>query len=132
MTASIIAVLQLMKTIRDYIIDVENAPTERLTFLSEVSGLHSFLLMLRNRVRAAHLTDPWFSTVRVLGVKNGPLDQFQAALKVLASKLEPAVSFRKLHKILTWKFTKAEVEGILIKIERFKSFASLAILNSLL
>jgi hypothetical protein len=124
--ASIIAVLQLTASVIEYLQAVHDAPKDRISFLSEVSGLHHLLLALQDRVDNTNAEDLWRTQVRQLGVRDGPLDQFKSHLERLVSKFGPAAGLRRR---LTWKFNKAEIEGIISKIERIKMLVSLALTN---
>jgi hypothetical protein len=122
--ASIIAVLQLTSSVMEYLQAVHDARKDRIDFLVEVSGLYHLLLALQNRVDKANTEDLWLTQVRQLGVRDGPLDQFKSHLERLRSKLGPATGLRRA---LIWKFNKAEIEGIISKIERIKILVSLAL-----
>lgn len=132
-TASITALLQLIGTIIGYLDSVRDAFEDQMTrkFAMELYALNSLLTVLRNRVKTPS-DDPWFTTIRALGVENGPLDQFKSSLEGLASKLEPAKGAKMIRKILTWHFDKAKVLAILSVIERIKTLVSLALENDLL
>ena len=132
MTASIIAVLQLTRSLTDYINDVRNATAEQVTVAVEASNLYSLLTSLRFRVEAVQSDDPWFNQVKMLGTRDGPLDQFK---DVLARMLEHISSSKKRDQIksaLMWKFTKSEVRSALERMERLKSLINSALTGDLL
>lgn len=131
-SASIIAVLQLTGAIISYLKDVHDAPQDRIDFLMEVSGLDVLLDALQKRVQEAKSGDPWLTELQPLGVKFGPLDQFNSDLKRLASKLEPLTGLKQVKRRLTWKFDKIEINDILSKIERMKTLVTFALTNNLL
>jgi hypothetical protein len=124
--ASIIAVVQLTSSVIDYLQAVHDARKDRIDLLFEVSGLYQLLLALQNRVDKANAEDRWLTQVRQLGVRDGPLDQFKSRLEHLVSKLRPPGG---LGRTLIWKLTKAEIEGVISKIERIKTLVSLALTN---
>ncbi len=132
MTASISAILQLAGTVLNYLNDVKDASKDRARIATEASNVYSLLTTLRYRVEEARSGDPWFIAVRTLGVGNGPLDHFKVGLEQLAAKLGPANGLRKVGKMLTWKFDKTEIDGILFRIERMKTLIGLALTNDLL
>jgi hypothetical protein len=132
LSASIAGLMQLTASMISYLCDVNNAPKERITFSSEISGLHNLLLLLQNRLKASNSTDPWFSSIRTLGIQHGPLDRFRSDLQKLATKLGDESTLRELGRRLTWKFDKAEIKDILLHIERIKSLVSLALTDDLM
>jgi len=131
-TASIAAVLQLTGTVLGYLNNVKDASKDRAKIAIEASIVYSLFTALKYRLEEAETSDPWYQGIRSLGVDNGPLDQFKAALELLASKLNPGNRFRKLGRALMWTFTKTEVADILSKIERLKTLINLALANDLL
>ena len=132
MTASIIAILQLTTTLTNYIYDVRNASKEQATVATEASGLCSLLISLRFRVEAARSDDPWFNQVKMLGIHNGPLDQFKDILEMMVQRLSSSRKRDQIRSVLTWKLTKLEIETALKRIERLKSLVSCALNGDLL
>ena len=128
-TASVIAILQLTNSVLGYLNDVKNAPKECRQCTIEASNLQSLLTNLRYRLEQAQAQpeDPWYTAVRALNVENGPLDQYKQALEQLRTKVDVSDGIKKLKKRLIWKFSKAEVEEILGRIERLKHLISLAL-----
>ncbi|MCJ1378973.1 hypothetical protein MMC17_002072 [Xylographa soralifera] len=131
LTASIIAVLQLTGTVVSYLNDVKEASKERAQVAVEASMVYSLLTSLKYRVEDANPNEAWYTAVRMLGEENGALDQYQTALKLLASKLDTR-NGTKIGRALMWKFDKVEIVGILSKIERVKSLISVALTSDLL
>ena len=132
MTASIIAILQLTTTLTGYITDVRNATAEQAKVAVETSSLYSLLTSLRFRVEGARSDEPWFNQTKMLGIRDGPLDQYKDVLERMIGQI---LSSRKRDQIksgLTWKFTKAEVENALKRIERLKSLINCALTGDLL
>jgi hypothetical protein len=60
-------------------------------------------------------------------VEGGPLEQFNEAIDDLARKLKPEKSLKKLTKAVFWSLDKNEINNILTKIERLKTFVDLAL-----
>jgi hypothetical protein len=87
LTASIIAILELTTKLTGYINDVRHATREQAKVAVEASNLYSLLTSLRFRVDEARSGDPWFSQVKRLGVKNGPLDQFKDCLEKIVEQI---------------------------------------------
>ena len=130
-TASIIAVLQLTTSILSFVNDLKNRPKELEQLAIEASSLYCLLTQLRFRLddAGAHTDDPWFTSVRALGVNNGPLDQYKVALERLQEKLRPASSggLRKLGDKLHWASSKDDIDKALLRIERLKSLVVIAL-----
>src|ERR1700761_2601984 len=118
MTASIIAVLQLTTTLTSYINDVRNATTEQAKLAVEASSLYTLLITLRFRVEGARSDDPWFNQVRLLGVENGPLDQFKDILETMVKRFQSEGTRGQIKSALLWTFNKKEVENALARMER--------------
>jgi hypothetical protein len=125
--ASVIAVLQLTGSAITYLSDVKNAPKECRQCTVEAANLQNLLVNLRYRLEEGQSDDPWFITVRSLNVENGPLDQYKQALEQLLSKVQVEDGPQKLKRRLLWKFSKAEIAGILERMERLKSLVSVAL-----
>jgi len=73
--------------------------------------------------------DPWFTAIRALNVENGPLDQYKQALEQLRSRIDVGNGPQNIKRRLVWKFSKAEVAAILVRMERLKSLVSIALEN---
>ena len=132
MTASIVAVLQLTTALTGYINDVRHATAEQAKVAVEASNLHSLLTNLRFRVESVPSDDPWFNQVRMLGVHDGPLDQFKDVLERMVGRISSLRKRDQIKSALMWKFTKSEVENFLKRIERLKSFINCALTGDLL
>jgi hypothetical protein len=131
-SASIVALLQVTRSVINYLKDVHDAPRDRIDFLVEMSGLEGLLDALRCRVQEAKSGDPWLAELRPLGIKSGPLDQFNSDLKRMASKLEPLTGLKEIKRRLAWTYDKVEIKDILSKIERVKTLNTFALTNNLL
>jgi hypothetical protein len=81
--ASIIAVLQLTGDVIGYLNDVKDAPKECQQCTIEASNIQNLLINLRYRLEQGQAGHPWFTAVRALNIKNGPLDQYKQALEQL-------------------------------------------------
>jgi hypothetical protein len=132
MTASIIAVLQLASTLTGYINNVRNATTEQAKVAVETSNLYSLLTSVRFGVEEARSDDPWFNQVKMLGTKNGPLDQLRDTLETIVEKISLSRKRDQIKSALMWKFTRSQVEDALKRIERLKSLITCALANDLL
>jgi hypothetical protein len=97
LTASIIAILELTTTLTGYIHDVRHATREGAKVAVEASNLYGLLTSLRSRVEEARSADPWLNQVKLLGVENGPLDQFK---DVLEKMVEQISSSRKRDQVI--------------------------------
>ena len=126
-TASVIAVLQLTGVVITYLNDVKDAPKECQQCTIEASNLQNLLINLRYRLEQGQTGDPWFTAVRTLNVENGPLNQYKQALEQLQSKVDAGNGAKRMKRQLVWKFSKAEVAGILARMERLKSLVSIAL-----
>lgn len=126
-TASIITVIALTGAVIRYLNDVKDAPKDRARCAVEAASVQSLLTRLRYRLDEAVPENPWLQEVRMLAVKNGPIDQFKAAMEQLEAKLRPKVGLNKVGETLVWKLTKTEVAEILSRIERLKSLTQIAL-----
>ncbi|OBT78240.1 hypothetical protein VF21_03031 [Pseudogymnoascus sp. 05NY08] len=129
-TASIIAILQVTATLINYANDVKDAPKDRARFAMEASSLSSLLLNLRYQIEEENCeksNEAWTREVTLLGVPDGPLDQYRRALEKLKLKIVSGKGLVKIGGALWWSFTKEEVAGILLRIERLKSLIQIAL-----
>lgn len=126
-TTSVIAVLRLTGEVIGYLNDVKDAPNECQQCAIEASNLQNLLINLRYRLEQGHTGDPWFTAVRSLNVENGHLDQYKQALEQLQSRVDAGNGAQKIKRRLVWKFSKAEVAGILARMERLKTLVSIAL-----
>ena len=131
MTASIIAILQLTRTLTGYINDVRHASTEQAKVAVEASSLYGLLTTLRFRVQAARSDDPWFNQVKILGIHGGPLDQFNDILERMVGQISSSRKRDQIKSALTWKFTKSELENALKQMERLQSRINCALTGDL-
>lgn len=132
MTASIIAILELTTTLTGYINDVRHATKEQAKVAVEASNLYGLLTSLRFRVEEVQSEDPWFNQVKLLGRENGPLDQFKEILDKMVLQISSSRKRDQVKSVLTWKFTKLEVEDALKRMERLKSLIQCALTADML
>ena len=132
MTASIVAVLQLTLTLTSYINDIRHATAEQAKVAIEASNLCSLLTSLRYRVEAVRSDDPWFNHVKMLGMHDGPLDQFKYVLKEMIEQISSSRKRDQIKSALMWKFIKSDIENALERMERLKSFINCALTEDLL
>ncbi len=143
--SSIVALVDVSWTIFKYLKDVKEAPKERDSLSTELSGLVLWLNEVKLFTDAAQPNDPWLVTMERL---SGPVVQLTALLKDLRKefKLAPNGTPEKVikpgmtkaksrllgkvteatHRVL-WKFKKESVEDALKKIERIKSLMIVAV-----
>jgi hypothetical protein len=129
LVASIVQLIDTTTKAIKYINDVKDAPRDRARLAREAANLLAFLTDLRYRLEETKSTDPWFTGIRSLGVKGGPLEQLNEAIDDLARKFKPEKSLKKLTKAVFWSLDKNEINNILTKIERLKTFVALTLNN---
>ena len=100
-TASIVTVLQLTTTLATYFHGVRYATAEQAKVAVEATALCSLLTSLRYRVEAVHSDDLWFNEVRMLGIQNGPLDQFKDTLEKIVKQLSTSRKRDQIKSALT-------------------------------
>jgi hypothetical protein len=126
-TASVIAILKLTSEVVSYLNDINNAPKDCRKCAIEAANLCNLLTKLRFHLDDANKGDPWYTNVHALAVENGPLDQYKQGLEQLLSQVTSQDGVARVKRQLLWKFSKAEVDGILQRMERLKSLVSLAL-----
>jgi hypothetical protein len=127
--ASLVSLVQLTSDIVSYLKDVKDAHEDRATIYDELIALRTLLAPLEKRVRRSQAEDPWLSSVCALGAPNGLLEQLRNDLLHLLHKLRPVEGAKKVQKMITWKFTKDDVNNTLNRIERIKTCVELALQN---
>jgi hypothetical protein len=126
---SIVGILQLTATVLKYLNGVKDASKGCNRILIEVSSVYGLLFNLNNLVERAGSEETSLAMVMSLGVPNGPLVQFESALKRLATHLEPVHGLKKAGRAFIVPFKKEEVTNILHIIERQKTLFILALQN---
>ncbi|KAK0432022.1 hypothetical protein EV421DRAFT_1851169 [Armillaria borealis] len=124
--SSIISLIDVSKTIVEYLKDVKEAPKERDELNRELSNLAIYLDTVHRLTQTAAADDPWLQTVQRL---SGPFAQLDELLKSVKTKLEPAPDgpMGRMRQRLLWKFSKESAEDSLKKIERIKSLVLVAV-----
>lgn len=130
--ASIVQLIDVTSKVVTYLNDMKDAPKDRAKLAREAAGLYALFIDLKYRVGETTSTDPWFIGLRSLGAEEGPLAQFKIAMEDIADKLAPATGTAKVKRVFCWPLDKKEIDAILTKIERLKSFVNLALQNDLL
>jgi hypothetical protein len=125
--ASIIAILELSRKVVGYLNNVKEAPKERKVCATEILTLCHLLLSLQRRLEEGSLAESWFTAVRDLAIKGGPLDQFKEALETLQDKLADKGPLKRIGDALSWRLVKEDVMSILNCIERIKSGVLIAL-----
>ena len=125
-SASIVALMQLSSTVIGYLNDVKSGHKEQQKIRLEICNTLPMLSILLDQAQQAADGDEWSSTLLSLSAADGPIQQFQEALKRLEHKLAPVRGVKKVGKAFIWPFEKAEIQSILSTIERQKLLFSLA------
>jgi len=112
LAASIIALLQLTSSVVQYIGDVADGREERIGLRNEISSTYGPLHMLHDRIVAEkkrldageEANESWLSSVMQLGVKNGPMRQYERVLEELQVERDKYItpSVGKLKKVKSW------------------------------
>lgn len=124
LVASIVQLISTTSKVIKYVDEVKDAPNERASLASEAANLVPLLMILKQRVETSSSTDPWFSSVRSLGLPGGPLTELQVLMEKLGGKLKSRK--KKLGGQLLWPSDQKECLALLAKIERVKSLIGLA------
>lgn len=127
LVANLITLVDFTAKTISYLNSIKDAPKERAKCAVEASIVFNLLTNLRYRLEEATSGSPWFIAVHALAVDNGPFDQFRTGLEELMSRLTPAEGLKKIGKALIWKLDKAEVTGILSRMEHLKSLIQIAL-----
>ena len=130
--ASVAQLIDVTSTTLRYLNNFKNAPKSRAQVAQEASLLLALLTSLRYRLEDSDAGDPWVQGVLTLGMANGLLDQFREVLESLATKLHSSGTGKSIGKALLWPFEKKEIEELLEKTERLKSFINLALQGDIL
>ncbi|KAL8890975.1 MAG: hypothetical protein Q9192_005801 [Flavoplaca navasiana] len=114
-----------LKTIK-YLNSVKDASKDRTRLLKEVPSLLSLLVSLKTSIDEKQ-SDTWFDGIKLLAVKDGPLDQLRDTLKQLIDKLKPKKGLQKVARKMIWTLDKDYCEDLLRQIDRAKSTIGLAL-----
>lgn len=127
-TASIIALLQLTKTIVNYVREVKDGSEDRVRLRDSILSTVSIMEMLKFRFEDARTEGVEASLESKMNVK-APLKELKRILEDLAAKLTSASKRERVIQTIKWPFEKKEVNVLLSSIETQKSFFGLAIQN---
>ncbi|KAL9609730.1 MAG: hypothetical protein Q9167_005519 [Letrouitia subvulpina] len=129
--ASIETLAQGAFTIIALINTIRHGGKQRLRLLSELSSLWMVLKLLEGHFDEddQELSEPWLTTITVLNEENGTFDLMEMVFNDLTDRLQPKTGHRKVLQTLRWPLEKSEVDELLMRLERLKSNASIA-LNS--
>jgi hypothetical protein len=128
-TASIIALLQLTKSVVDYVKDVKGGSDDRVKLRDSIWSTISLLEMLKFRFEDAALDEVKMSSEIMVDVRV-PLRELERVLERLVGKLAPASRLQRAVQNLAWPFDKEEVRNLLSSIESQKSHLALAMQNN--
>jgi hypothetical protein len=114
LVASILQLVDTVKSAGTLMKDLQNAPKEQQRLLSEITSLQPLLAALQQRLvgnssaAAAHMKHP--------------LSAFEHTMKHCTGKLEAGGAFSKVSKSISWTlWNKKEAKEDLDQVERFKS-----------
>ena len=124
LVASIVQLITTTSKVIKYVDEVKDAPKERASLASETANLIPLLMTLKQPVETSSSTDPWFSSVKSLGLPGGPLTELQVLMEQLGGKLK--LRKKKLGRQLLWPSDQKDCLALLTKIEHVKSLIGLA------
>jgi len=132
LTASIVTVVQLARSVLGYIRGVKDASRDCKQLVVEISCIRGILDTLKMTVEEEEACGKaWSATIWLLNDPGGPLQQLKQALEELACQLQAAVAtttgFKKVVKTLRWPLNESEIRKLLATIERLKSLLALAL-----
>ncbi|KAL9113166.1 MAG: hypothetical protein Q9227_002778 [Pyrenula ochraceoflavens] len=128
-TASLIAILQLSKTVGRYLYGVRQASEESRKLLVEVTTISGLIYHLKSLDKDLGINrGEWSYTAQSLALPGGPLDQLKDALYSLSTRLPQGDQFRT-RQALAWPFRKSEVKDTIERISRIKTYLILALQN---
>ena len=130
LVASLAQLIDVSYKVVKYVGEVKDAPEQKKALELELANLLPLIMRLKQRIESARPQDSWLSTVRSLGVLNGPVPQLQVAMDLLGKKLKSRK--KMLGKNLLWPFEKKEGAEIFFKIERVKTLVGLALQDDLM
>ena len=122
--SGIMAVLQLTQSVVKYLRDVNDANSQKNGLLLELSATKGILETLHELSKSAEDDKSLLSSFKLL---KETLGNHEALLKRLDAALAPAHGVRRLGKAFKWPFDKADVQDILISVERYKALFGLAL-----
>jgi hypothetical protein len=127
--ASLITLLDLTRSVLDYIKNTYHAHKERRKIFDEVTSTQCLLAQLQDKSEKTK----WGDSMKVLATPFGPLQQLETVLNKLEKGLNPCNNrLKTFGKALIWPFEKKETETILSSLERCKLLLTLALNRDLL
>ena len=130
LVASIVQLINGISRVIKYAGEVRNAPNEREAVSLEAANLISLLMALKQRAEADSCKASWFSSVRSLGMPQGPIPQLYEAVEQLGTRLK--LRKKMINDYLMWPSDRKECVIILARIERLKSLIGLTLNDDLL
>lgn len=113
--------IDLAFKLAEYIRGVSEYPKQRKEIEAELSILQSLLIIFCNQrdTAAQSNLESWHSVLQQLGKPDGPLDQFERAMRELSNRI--ITNKHKHLKAMLWPLIKPEIKDLLIKIENLKT-----------
>lgn len=133
-TASLIAVLQLIATATQYLKDVKHGSADRMRLRDELRNATCLLEMLRDRIEDSEYSGDEAlkpASISSLIAPDGPLNLFKKMLEDIVGKLAPQDRLRKLAQPFAWPFDKKDIAEMLGALERLKTYFTLIVQNDL-
>ncbi|MCJ1472374.1 hypothetical protein MMC13_001021 [Lambiella insularis] len=115
---TLIAIGQASAAVTKYLRDVKSSSLECKRLLLDVKVASGIARIVQDLVEEATPSDVWARPLKSLGV---PLREYHALLEQLSQKLEPRHGLRKIVNASLWSLRKAEIEKILVSVERYKT-----------
>jgi hypothetical protein len=128
--SSIVALLQLTKSVVDYVKDVKGSSNDRIRLRDSIWSTITLLEMLKFRFEDAASNDGQLPQAGPRMDVKAPLRELGKVLETLVANLAPSSEFDKAMKKVSWPFEKSEVKELLPCIEAQKSHLALAMQNN--
>jgi hypothetical protein len=131
LTGAIIAILQLTVAVVGYIKEAKGISKHKKKLRVEVRSVEHLLKLLSDQAEEVQEEESteWSATLKSVNGKDGPLSQIRQILEDLRSKLQPVQGLKKVGEVLLWPFEKKDVDEIVHRIERQKTWLNLALQN---
>ena len=129
-TASVIAVLQLLSKVVEYINSASGAPKERRRLREELRVCENVLQQLKDEADDSEEGKLWSETIKALEAPGAPLGRLEIALSEIEARLKPKEGMRKALSSVEWPFHEKGIKEIFQTIEREKSLLQLALANN--
>jgi len=109
-TASIIAVVQISTAVVDYVLAYKDASEDQARLVAQLGATTGILTTLKNFIDAQGEQE-WLQTSASLFVQSGPIDQFNATLKVIADKIISSnIKLQDTISNLTWPLKMDQIQ----------------------